>query len=131
MEKVKDGKLKIKSGEFPAFVYPSGKIFDPANRVQGLLRGEALVRVREGHPIHISDIDDNLRKTFRLLFTGASSAATGFCPKGIKKCKAAIHSIREPAPETIAYSAVLVSSLLATFSISLITALESVQSLIC
>jgi hypothetical protein len=112
MENVKDGKLKIKSGEFPAFVYPSSKRFDPANRGQGLLRGEALVRVREGHLLYSYDIDNDLHKTFRLLFTGASSAATGFCPKGIKKCKAAIHSIREPAPETIAYSAVLVSFLL-------------------
>jgi hypothetical protein len=71
------------------------------------------------------DIDNDLRKTFRLLFTGASSAATGFCPKGIKKCKAAIHGIREPAPETIAYAAVLVSSLLVVFLASLITLLES------
>jgi hypothetical protein len=68
--------------------------------------------------IHTSDLDNDSRKTFRLLFTGASSAATGFCPKGIKKCKAAIHGIREPAAETIAYAAVLVSSLLVVFSAS-------------
>jgi hypothetical protein len=125
MESIKDGKLKIKSGEFPAFVYPSSKRFDPSNRGQGLLRGEALVRVSEDHPIYTYDTDNDVCKTFRLLFTGASSAATGFCPKGIKKCKAAIHGIREPAPETIAYSAVLVSSLPVVFSASLIILPES------
>jgi len=109
MEGVKDGKIRIKAGDFPAFVYPSNRIFHPSNRAQGLLRGDALIRVSDGHPICISNTDNNLGKTFRLLFTGANSAATGVSPKGSKKCKAAIHGIRDPTPETIAYSAVLVS----------------------
>jgi hypothetical protein len=109
MDSVKDGTLKIKSGDFPAFIYPSNRRFDPSNRGRGLLRGEALVRVSDDDLVYVDDIDNDLCKTFRLLFTGASSAATGVSSKGVKKCKAAIHGIREPAPETIAYSAVLVS----------------------
>ena len=45
MDGVKDGTIKIKSGEFPSFLYPSGVPFDPNNRGRGLLRGEALVCV--------------------------------------------------------------------------------------
>ena len=53
-------------------------------------------------------ITTHLYKSFRLLFTGASSAATGSAQKGTKRCKAVIHGLTEPTPETIAYAAVLV-----------------------
>jgi hypothetical protein len=132
VESVKDGKIKIKSSDFPAFIYPSNRRFHPFDRAQGLLRGDALVRVSDGHPIYISNTDNDLGKTFRLLFTGANSAATGVSPKGSKKCKAAIHGIRDPTPETIAYSAILVSSSFIIRSTPLIILTpDALQCLIC
>jgi hypothetical protein len=45
MDRVKDGDIKIKSAEFPAFLYSSTRRYDPQNRSRGLLRGETLLRV--------------------------------------------------------------------------------------
>ena len=46
MDGVRDGNIKIKSSEFPAFIYSSAMRYDPQNRSRGLLRGDAILRVR-------------------------------------------------------------------------------------
>jgi hypothetical protein len=48
MDRVKDGAIKIKSAQFPAFIYSSATPYDPRNRSCGLLRGEVLLRVCAG-----------------------------------------------------------------------------------
>lgn len=45
MDRVKDGIIKIKSFEFPSFLYQSNETYDPDDRGHGLLRGDALIRV--------------------------------------------------------------------------------------
>jgi hypothetical protein len=60
-DRVKDGVIKIKSAEFPAFIYSSAIQYDPQNRNRGLLRGEALLRVRADQSLwNQAGVTDNL-----------------------------------------------------------------------
>jgi hypothetical protein len=61
MDGVKNGQTKIKPGEFPTFVYPSGRTFDPDHRGRGLLRSETLVRVSCHKQICVNAIDNYVK----------------------------------------------------------------------
>ncbi|KAG1760158.1 hypothetical protein EDD22DRAFT_955192 [Suillus occidentalis] len=87
MEKVKEGQIKITAAKLPTFLYDES-MFDPAKKSQGCLRGYYLKRV------------------FRHIFTGPSSALNPNARRGTKTPKGRIHGMTSPLPRAIAYAAV-------------------------
>ncbi|KAG1860517.1 hypothetical protein C8R48DRAFT_576489, partial [Suillus tomentosus] len=71
----------------PTFLYDES-MFDPAKKSQGCLRGYYLKRV------------------FRHIFTGPSSALNPNARRGTKTPKGRSHGMTSPLPRAIAYAAV-------------------------
>ncbi|KAG1759612.1 hypothetical protein EDD22DRAFT_752920, partial [Suillus occidentalis] len=89
MEKVNEGQIKITATKLPTFLYDES-MFDPIKKSQGCLRGYYLKRV------------------FRHIFTGPSSALNANARRGTKTPKGRIHGMTSPLPRAIAYAAVQV-----------------------
>ncbi|KAG2082308.1 hypothetical protein BD769DRAFT_1367008 [Suillus cothurnatus] len=87
MDKVKEGRITITVAKLPTYLYDESML-DPARKNQGCLRGYYLKRV------------------FRHIFTGPSSAISATAHKGTKAPKGRIHSMTSPLPRAIAYAAV-------------------------
>ncbi|KAG2122706.1 hypothetical protein BD769DRAFT_1350708, partial [Suillus cothurnatus] len=87
MNKVKEGQIKITAAKLPLFLYDESML-DPTRKSQGCLRGYYLKRV------------------FRHIFTGPSSAISANTHKGTKAPKGRIHGMISPLPRAIAYAAV-------------------------
>ncbi|KAG1904372.1 uncharacterized protein F5891DRAFT_909994, partial [Suillus fuscotomentosus] len=87
MDKVKEGEIMITAAKLPAFLYDESML-DPTRKRQGCLRGYYLKRV------------------FRHIFTGPSSAISANAHKGNKAPKGRMHGMTSPLPRAIAYAAV-------------------------
>ncbi|KAG1760732.1 hypothetical protein EDD22DRAFT_954727 [Suillus occidentalis] len=87
MNKVKEGEITITAAKLPLFLYDESML-DSTRKSQGCLRGYYLKRV------------------FRHIFTGPSSAISANTHKGTKTPKGRIHGMTSPLPRAIAYAAV-------------------------
>lgn len=87
MDKVKEGEITITAAKLPAFLYDESML-DPTRKRQGCLRGYYLKRV------------------FRHIFTGPTSAILANAHKGTKAPKGRMHGMTSPLPRAIAYAAV-------------------------
>ncbi|KAG1781401.1 hypothetical protein EV702DRAFT_1042498 [Suillus placidus] len=91
MDKVKEGEITITAAKLPAFLYDKSML-DPTRKRQGCLWGYYLKRV------------------FRHIFTGPTSAILANAHKGTKAPKGRMHGMTSPLPRAIAYAAVQLSS---------------------
>ncbi|TFK38280.1 hypothetical protein BDQ12DRAFT_723616 [Crucibulum laeve] len=89
MDQVKDGQIKIKAKDWPAFVYSADGEFDPEDVSNGLMRGYVGIHA------------------FCCIFTGPSSVVTGHC-QATKLSKVQAHGLTQATGRTIAYAFVQV-----------------------
>ncbi|KIK34551.1 hypothetical protein CY34DRAFT_97779, partial [Suillus luteus UH-Slu-Lm8-n1] len=87
MDGVKEGRIRITASKLPSFIYDEA-MYDGTRKSMGCLRGYYLKRV------------------FRHIFTGPSSALSPNGRKGTKTPKGRIHGMTIPTPHAIAYAAV-------------------------
>ncbi|KAG1736386.1 hypothetical protein EDD22DRAFT_777037 [Suillus occidentalis] len=87
MDGVKEGRIRITASKLPSFIYDEA-MYDGTRKSMGCLRGYYLKRV------------------FRHIFTGPSSALSPNGRKGTKTPKGRIHGMTTPTPHAIAYAAV-------------------------
>jgi len=104
---MQEGRVKIGTGEWPAYLYDENQVYDPEEKDKGLLRGYLLVRVRSYFSLFL--ISD-LLQVYRHIFTGPATAFIGSGRKGTKASKSKLHGLSSVTPRTIAYAAVQVSS---------------------
>jgi hypothetical protein len=105
MAKVNDGTIRIRAAEWPAFLYDQKIKYNPEYEDTGLFRGYVLVRVCCSLLFNICVL--TLRKAFRHIFTGPSSAIRGH-RDATKPSKAQMHGLTAVTGRTIAYAAVQV-----------------------
>lgn len=89
------GSLACTAENMPTCLYPQGQPYNPANRLDGLLRSPLCVRV------------------YKHIFTGPASAED--LPESLrsgrrKQCQASLMGLERTTPRTIAYAAVQVST---------------------
>ncbi|KAG0706170.1 hypothetical protein DFH29DRAFT_798713 [Suillus ampliporus] len=85
MDGVKEGRIRITASKLPSFIYDEA-MYDGTRKSMGCLRGYYLKRV------------------FRHIFTGPSSALSPNGRKGTKTPKGRIHGMTIPTPHAIAYA---------------------------
>ncbi|KAH9015479.1 hypothetical protein EDB85DRAFT_2156650 [Lactarius pseudohatsudake] len=84
---VQSGTLRIKTGDYPCFLYPNNTVYNPRDRANGLFRGHIFIRA------------------LRSVYTGPSSAFTGHRTTA-RASNSEINGMKEVSPEMVAYISV-------------------------
>ncbi|KAH9025255.1 hypothetical protein EDB83DRAFT_2427662 [Lactarius deliciosus] len=84
---VQSGALRIKTGDYPCFLYPNNTVYNPRDRANGLFRGHIFIRA------------------LRSVYTGPSSAFTGH-RTAARASNSEINGLKEVSPEMVAYISV-------------------------
>ncbi|KAI9429458.1 hypothetical protein H4582DRAFT_2028506 [Lactarius indigo] len=84
---VQSGTLRIKTGDYPCFLYPDNTVYNPQDRANGLFRGHIFIRA------------------LRSVYTGPSSAFTGH-RTAARASNSEINGMKEVTPEMVAYISV-------------------------
>lgn len=92
LARVQEGRYRVTAGDYPAFLYDE-TIYEPDNPLAGLFRGYILLR------------------GYRHIFTGPASWLNGEAEGG-KQARGVTNKLKAPTPQTIAYTAVMVCSLI-------------------
>ncbi|KAH9166552.1 hypothetical protein EDB89DRAFT_1984315 [Lactarius sanguifluus] len=84
---VQSGTLRIKTGDYPCFLYPHDITYDPGDRAKGLFRGHIFIRA------------------LRSVYTGPSSAFTGH-RTAARASNSELNGMTQVSPEMVAYISV-------------------------
>jgi len=104
---MQEGRIKIGTGDWPAYLYDENLEYNPEEKDNGLFRGYLLVRVRS---YLFLPLIANFLQVYRHIFTGPATAFIGSSRKGTKASKSKLHGLSSVTPRTIAYAAVQVTS---------------------
>jgi hypothetical protein len=107
MHDIENGVMDISESEWPAFLYPQGKIPDFEDDRDGLFMGYLLTRVC---PIIMCVWKLIFWQVFRHIFTSPRSALNPDVGKRGRASKARKHNLTSVTGRTIAYTCVIVSS---------------------
>lgn len=107
---VENGTLKLRASDernWPSFLYPENTRYNELELDKGLFRGHVFIRVCSSALARIFSFPGDIFKSLRAIFTGKSSAFTGY-RSASKRSQAELHKMREVFPEAVAYAAVQV-----------------------